>query len=148
MNWLRKGKSNEQLLAAATARLIADAEAFLVGDYANKLRLGGVTVPAWAQLNVLAHAGFQRFVEATAPIDVRRLPPSEASWPEQSWGCARRVLASEILRFVGNDPEILSRVQQSVLVPLEFQLMDDEEKSSLTAFELVQVTRAALRATK
>jgi hypothetical protein len=147
MKWLGQGRSNERLLAAGAARLIADTEAFLAGDYAKKLRLSGVTVPPWAQLNVLAHAGFKSFVEATAPIDVRP-SLSEANWPEESWRCARRVLASEILRFVGNDPEILCRVQQSVLVPLEFQLMDDEEKTGLTAFELVQVTRAALRATK
>jgi hypothetical protein len=147
MNWLKQGRNNERLLAAATVRLIADAEAFLAGDYAKKLRLSGVTVPDWAQLNILAHGGFQSFVEVTAPIDVRP-SLSEANWPEESWRCARRVLASEILRFVDNDPEILSLVQQSVLVPFEFELMDDEAKTSLTAFELVQVTRAALRATK
>jgi hypothetical protein len=147
MKSLGQGRSNERLLAAATARLIADAEAFLAGDYAKKVRLSGVTVPAWAQLNVLAHAGFKSFVEATAPIDVRQ-SLSEANWAEEPWRCARRVLASEILRLVGNDPEILCRVQQSVLVPLEFQLMNDKAKTSLSAFELVQVTRAALRATK
>jgi hypothetical protein len=147
MKSLGQGRRNERLLAAAAARLIADAEAFLAGDYAKKVRLSGVTVPAWAQLNVLAHAGFKSFVEATAPIDVRP-SLSEANWAEESWRCARRVLASEILRLVGNDPEILCRVQQSVLVPLEFQLMNDKAKTSLSAFELVQVTRAALRATK
>jgi hypothetical protein len=147
MKSLGQGRRNERLLAAAAARLIADAEAFLAGDYAKKVRLSGVTVPAWAQLNVLAHAGFKSFVEATAPIDVRP-SLSEANWAEESWRCARRVLASEILRLVGNDPEILCRVQQSVLVPLEFQLMNDTAKTSLSAFELVQVTRAALRATK
>jgi hypothetical protein len=147
MKSLGQGRRNERLLAAAAARLIADAEAFLAGDYAKKVRLSGVTVPAWAQLNVLAHAGFRSFVEATAPIDVRP-SLSEANWAEESWRCARRVLASEILRLVGNDPEILCRVQQSVLVPLEFQLMNDKAKTSLSAFELVQVTRAALRATK
>jgi hypothetical protein len=39
----------------------------------------------------------------------------------------------------------LSRVQRNVLVPLELRLIQREQESALTALELVQSTRSALR---
>ncbi|MGD0943680.1 MAG: hypothetical protein ABR972_05315 [Acidimicrobiales bacterium] len=62
-----------------------------------------------------------------------------------AWRNAERVLANELLELVENDPDVLSRVQQTVLVPLEFELMRTAAERGLTAFELVQSTRTALR---
>jgi hypothetical protein len=44
-----------------------------------------------------------------------------------------------------NGSGALSRVQETVLVPLELQLMHIEAESGLTALEFVQSIRAALR---
>jgi hypothetical protein len=68
-----------------------------------------------------------------------------ADWSEETWKTAQRLLANELLDIVSNDSAMLSLVQQTVLVPLELELMRTEATSGLTAYELLQSTRAALR---
>lgn len=129
--------------SAAGSRLIVDAEAFLAGDFAGHLRSQDEIVPAWARLNNLAHGDLQSLRQARRAF----VPTSSAAldWTETTWRNAERVLANELLEFVENDPEVLSRVQRTVLVPLELELMRTEAERGLTAFELVQSTRTALR---
>jgi hypothetical protein len=73
------------------------------------------------------------------------MPARFTDWSEQTWKTAQGVLAKELLDLVDNNSGTLSRVQHSALVPLELQLMRTEADSGLTALELVQSTRAALR---
>lgn len=65
-----------------------------------------------------------------------------ADLTEESWRSAQNLLARELNELVGNDPGLLLEVQRHVLVPLELQLM---RRDGLTAFELVELTRSALR---
>jgi len=129
--------------SAAGSRLIGDAEAFLAGDFADHLRGQNEIVPGWARLNNLAHGDLQSLRHARRAF----LPTSSMAfdWKETTWRNAERVLSDELLELVENHPDVLSRVQRTVLVPLEFELMRTEAERGLTAFELVQSTRTALR---
>jgi hypothetical protein len=139
----RFGQQNEdeRPLAAATSRLIADVEAFLCGDYANHLCRKRDPVPGWAWLNTFAHGDLQSLRRARRPL-LRRPSAVVADPTGHEWTVAQQVLAAELLELVEGDPKMLARMQQSVLMPLEFLLMQEDD---LTAFDLVQFTRAALR---
>jgi hypothetical protein len=131
----------ERPLTAASSRLVADAEAFLSGDYANHLCRKRDMVPGWARLNTFAHGDLRSVRRARRPQMIR--PPSAIVDPAaEEWIIAQQLLADELLELVDGDAEMLAYVQESVLVPLEFHLMQED---GLTAFDLVQFTRAALR---
>ncbi len=127
----------------ASSRLIADTEAFLSGEYASHLRRHRDAVPGWAQLNQIAHGDIESLRSARRRLAARR-PATFADPPEEAWRTAHELLAGEIIELVGGDPWLLSHLQLNVLVPLELQLMHEGD---LTAFELVQFTRSALRST-
>lgn len=137
---LRQGKERPSM--GASSRLIADTEAFLSGEYASHLRRHGDTLPGWAHLNQFAHGDIETLCRARRPPS--RRPATFADPPKEAWRTAHELLAGEILELVGIDPWLLSHLQRNVLVPLEFQLM---HQGGLTAFELVQLTRSALRST-
>jgi hypothetical protein len=123
--------------------LIAETEAFLSGDYASYLRSRRRGVPGWAWLNSFAHG------ELTVLRETQRLTHVLASvsgmaGAEKSWVQAQDILRRDLLTIVQDDPHCLKLVQQSILVPLELRLMELEANAGLTAYELVQATRAAL----
>jgi hypothetical protein len=118
-------------------------QAFLSGDYADYLRHRGEAMRGWARLNNLAHGDLESLCEPRRPFAVPK-SGAFADWLEETWRSAQGLLANELLELVDNEPGRLSRVQQTVLVPLEFELMQTEAESTLTALELVQSTRAAL----
>jgi hypothetical protein len=138
---LRQGKERPPI--GASSRLIADIEAFLSGEYAGHLRRHRDTVPGWAQLNQFAHGDIETLRTARRPLSARR-PATFADPSEEAWTTAHELLAGEIIELVGSDPWLLSHLQRNVLVPLELHLMHEGD---LTAFELVQFTRSALRST-
>jgi hypothetical protein len=140
----RRRKYDDSPVSAASCRLIDDTEAFLSGDYANHLRRRRDTVPGWARLNTFAHGDLETVRQVGHPFPAT-VPERLAEWSEETWKVAQRVLAKELLDLVDNDSGTLSRVQQTVLVPLELQLIHIEAESGLTALKLVQFTRAALR---
>jgi len=146
MRWFQPRRDDERPLTASSARLVADAEAFLAGEYANHLRRHRVAVPGWARLNRLAHGDLASLHQCRRPLATAK-SAAFADWPEESWRRAQQLLATELLKLVDNDPDKLSQVQRSVLVPLELRLIHVEEERSLTALELVQSTRSALRST-
>jgi hypothetical protein len=139
MTRFRERGGRERHCPSAT-RLVADAEAFLNGDYAAQLRRLGAEVPGWAQLNLLAHGDLQIIRRTRRPSATTRLA-TFADRADHTWTSALRMLARELFQMVEGDPEMLSSVQRRVLVPLELELMHE---SDLTAYELVQFTRAAL----
>jgi hypothetical protein len=141
MAWFGQHDEREQPLDAAGSRLIADAEAFLSGDYVGHLSRQRDMIPGWARLNTFAHGDLKKLRQARRPPVVT--PPATPADPEaEEWDIAHRVLADELLELVDGDAELLAYVQESVLVPLEFLLMHEDD---LNAFDLVQFTRAALR---
>jgi hypothetical protein len=141
MRWFRAGDAVDRQLERASSRLISETEAFMGGELAGRLRRQHANVPGWARLNFLAHGDLQG-LRVTRRLALARRSTTIAELTEESWGSAQLVLARELFELVGNDPHLLADVQRRVLVPLELQLMEHE---SLTAFELVQFTRAALR---
>jgi hypothetical protein len=131
----------ERPLTAASSRLIADAEAFLSGNYADHLGRQRDMIPGWARLNTFAHGDLASVRRARWPRVVK--PAAGRADPDfEEWDIAQQVLADELLELVDRDAELLAHVQESVLVPLEFLLMKEKD---LTALDLVQFTRAALR---
>ena len=136
-----KREHKKRPLVAASSRLVADAEAFLSGDYSNQLRRHSDPVPGWARLNSLAHGDIETLRRTRGPISAKK-PSIVVTRTDEAWRSALRVLSGELIELVDGDSAFLSRLQRCVLVPLEFQLMHEGD---LTAFELVQFTRAALR---
>ena len=136
--------SKRRSLSRDCDRLISDAEAFLSGDYENHVRRHDRRVPGWARLNRFAHGDLRIVRRARRPFAATK-SAAFADWPEEAWRSAQRIVASELLALVGDSPGLLLQLQRSVLVPLELELIGAEAKSHLTALELVQVTRLALR---
>jgi hypothetical protein len=130
--------------AADSSLLIAETEAFLSGEYANYLRSLQRGVPGWAWLNGLAHGGLPGLRETQRST---RILSSAMRVADRSWYEAQTILGRDLLWIVKGDPRRLTFIQQSILVPLELRLMELEANDGLTAYELVQATRAALRPT-
>ena len=57
---------------------------------------------------------------------------------EKAWFQAQSIVGRDLLRIVQDDPQRLTLVQQSILVPLELRLMELETDAGLTAYDLVQ----------
>lgn len=144
MTWFGSRKEVDRPLVSASSRLIADTEAFLSGQYADHLQRHRDAVPAWARLNALAHGDLATLGQDRRTLSATRLA-AIANSPEEVWRRAEQLLAAELLEFVDDDPEKLSCVQKSVLVPLELSLILVEVERGLSAAELVQATRSALR---
>jgi len=123
--------------------LIADTEAFLSGDYATYLKKRRRDVPGWAWLNSFAHGELTtlRVTQQSRQL----VSASRLAGAEKAWSQAQSIMGRDLLRIVQDDPQRLMLVQQSILVPLELRLMELETNSGLTAYDLVQATRAALR---
>jgi hypothetical protein len=145
MTWSKSGKDQEWFLAAGGADLVADVESFLSGGYANRLRQCGEAVPGWARLNAFAHGDVKDLVQMCRQRSRPRFV-GYSNWPEEAWRVTQQVLATEILNLVDGAVETLRRLQRTILVPLELELLNLEaQAASMTALELLQLTRAALR---
>lgn len=118
------------------AALSAETEAFLEGRIVEHLMTAGRTVPTWALLNRLAHASPSELA-SLAEIEGR---PGNAPEPgEPVWRAAQRSLASRLLARGARSDEI-TRIQRTVLVPLELRLIERSEVETVT---LRQAVRAA-----
>jgi hypothetical protein len=141
MRWFRARHTGDRKFELASSRLISETEAFMTGDLAGRLGRRSVPIPGWARLNSLAH-GDLHGLRTTRHLAMARRSATLADLTEESWRSAQNLLARELNELVGNDPGLLLEVQRHVLVPLELQLM---RRDGLTAFELVELTRSALR---
>jgi hypothetical protein len=135
-------RGGRRAIAAAGSRLIADIESFLSGRYEQQLLRNLEAVPAWARLNEFAHGTVEDLAEAVRHTAL--VSGSPPGGPDR-WRSARQVLAIDLLAVVGDDPVALSQLQFTVLVPLELHLMQSEWRDGMTPYELVRITRAALR---
>lgn len=140
--WFKGRRGKNQPLTPVGARLVAESEAFLSGTFAREMRVHGDAVPGWARLNLFAH-GELAVIEGLHRSD--GLTPALEAEDEDSWWSAQRALAAELVGLVDGDADLLGRIQQKVLVPLELRLIQVEAVQGLTARDLVQATRAALR---
>ena len=140
----RRHRSADSVPSVDASLLVAETEAFLSGEYATYLRSRRHGVPGWAWLNSFAHGQLPNLLETQrSPHALTSISRSKGD--DRAWLQAQSILGRDLLKIVQDDPQRLVLVQQSTLVPLELRLMKREATEGLTAYELVQVTRAALR---
>jgi hypothetical protein len=142
MRWHYKLNRPHATATASDARqLVAAAESFLAGRYEEYLRENHELIPGWTRLNGVAHGDLETLKDMVQSLNIRELR-MVAEHSDKAWRVAQEVIAAELVQLVMDNTQLLARIQQRVLVPLEFCLMDEEE---LAPLELVVLTRAALR---
>ena len=119
--------------------LVTECEAFLTGRYWQWLLENDCRVPAWAWVNKLAH-GTEEEINAYAAID--SVEPEIRGGAE--WHMAVAFLAQETIGEAANRGVSLARLQRSVLVPLELELLAWRTSSVDTPTALVTIVREAL----
>lgn len=134
-------RKNPSETDSGQSRLVAEIEAFLSGELVAELSQRGDPVPDWAWLNTLAHGDLCHVARLRRPTLLR--VDRTGDWTADAWRTAQGLLAKDLLELSRSDSEALTRLQRTVLVPLELELIQAEEQ--LSALELVQSTRAALR---
>jgi len=135
-------ESRVRRIRAAGPRLVADAEAFLNGDYLDHLRGQGDGATGWAWLNRSAHGDLESL--ARVPGSIISHIAQLGEWTNDEWFTAEQIIVSEVLDLVNEDPSALARLQKAVLIPLELRLIQVDLSRGLTPIELVRSTRAAL----
>ena len=118
----------------------SQAEAFVLGTYAKYLESSGRRIPSWAWINCLAHASESKLTA---------LANGTYSWGRDGWGSTQwyravSFLATELLTRAKASDQTVRRLQQVVLVPLEADLVREEERRRLGPADLVTLTLAAL----
>jgi hypothetical protein len=124
----RRRNSREDELADECA-------AFLTGVLADRWEAAGVTVPIWAWTNLLAHGSRDMMADAVSRPSRHRLL---TRW----WWIARAELADLILKMTAGSS--LSDLQESVLIPLELDLVDRTDVPFWTTRQWVNAVTAEL----
>jgi hypothetical protein len=142
MYWRRKLKrANAITTTVDRLQLVAAAESFLAGAYEQHLRGNDQLIPGWTRLNGIAHGDLDALTGMAKTLNVHDLP-SVIGHSEEAWRVAQAVIAADLVELVMGSDKLLERIQRRLLIPLEFCLMEEDQ---VTAFELVAMTRAALR---
>jgi hypothetical protein len=142
MYWRRKLKrANAITTTVDRLQLVAAAESFLAGAYEQHLRGNDQLIPGWTRLNGIAHGDLDALTGMAKTLNVHDLP-SVIGHSEEAWRVAQAVIAADLVELVMGSDKLLERIQRRLLIPLEFCLMEEDQ---VTAFELVVMTRAALR---
>ena len=100
-------------------RLARECEVYLSGSYAEYLETRERSVPNWAWINLLAHAGADELRELSA----RATFSPGLRGRTAAWWQAVAFLSAEILSRI-EDVEQLDELRRSVLVPLELEELD------------------------
>lgn len=119
------------------ALLAAASEDFLAGRLVEHDEFNGQPVPVWAWTNLLAHGSEQDLRAISDAPQLRR------SRTEKQWQKARSYLANEVLLSAESNGT-LSRVQKSVLVPLELDLASRSDVSRWSPALWVKAVERAL----
>jgi hypothetical protein len=98
--------------------MVANCEAFVRGQYAERLMERTERVPSWAWLNLVAHGTYDDLASARGP---RRVPGSMLLYTH--WVAARSYVISEVFAALDSDRGPLPRLQARVLRPLESKLV-------------------------
>jgi hypothetical protein len=119
----------------ASRRAVAGAARLLEGRSANVYRQYGLTPPAWAVLNQLAHGSPALIEELAGGRSHRRR--------RDLWERAERFLAAEVLTEAAEGADLLG-LQRRALVPLELAALDTGLLQLSTPSELVALVSQAL----
>lgn len=130
--WARRRRRAEE------RALVAETEAFLEGDLAERLEASAGYVPAWAWTNRLAHAS-----EGQLAAEQGAVLQTEAA-SRGKWRQARAYLAGEVLRAAALYGS-LAELQRDVLVPLEIELSRKYGPRGCRLADWVATVEVALR---
>jgi len=126
-------RREERAAQVAAGDVLDEAAALLGGRMVHRYE-PGETVPGWAWVNELAHAGWDELTRLADPTG-----PTSGS----SWEGAVEYLAAEVASAAGS-PAGLRELQRSRLVPLELDLLAANDRMVATPTELVQLVRYEL----
>jgi hypothetical protein len=115
--------------------IVLSSEQLLRGDAFNLYDRSREVAPAWAYVNVLAHADLERLTA----LALHNHRPTKG--PQSLLG----YLATEVLSSVHRQSKEITWLQYAVLIPLELALLDHEIYSPRTGPELVALVIGALR---
>jgi hypothetical protein len=121
--------------------LADEVEAFLTGRLVDHLSGCRQPVPAWAALNRLAHADrdeLRNLVERGGELRV-----THPSFVQPQWMATERFIAGQVLARSGT-AEALARIQRTMLIPLELQLIEWAKIEPLTEEQVLQAGAQAL----
>lgn len=96
---------------------VREAEALLAGGARHGYPLTQVPVPAWTEVNWLAHAD-------PALIGQRVRYESGLHRPQGTWAWATGLVARELLDLAAWRPELVVQLQRECLVPIELWLLE------------------------
>jgi hypothetical protein len=100
--------------------LVEETEAFLSGRLVDLVEASDGPLPAWLEINRLAHA---------APAELREAGRCRRILaPSGSWTWARAVLLRELLAPTDGDLDAIAERQRRCLVPVELELMCGERR--------------------
>ena len=135
----RQGRTFRPDFAAQCRRyLVEETEAFLDGRLASLVVDGEAPLPAWIEINWLAHA-------PTVDLKAFDLETGLSSRPG-SWSWARAVLLREMLDRTGGDEAAILDCQRRCLVPVELDLMDSVLRWASPQEVVIAITGRLVRA--
>ncbi len=114
MDWLGRQRRSARRDEAALAD---EAAAFLTGDFAMHLAFTGVGMPAWAQVNSLAHGRPSLLVR---DLELRRWVPERVG----SWARTTFDILEELVELAAGQTGQIEQLQRECLIPLELRLME------------------------
>jgi hypothetical protein len=115
----------------------AECQAWLAGEWAEYRTARGEDTPGWAWLNRLAHGS-----ESSLRV-MTRAPASTTT--EGSWDQLRACVADAVIRQAAGSGRSIPDLQQSVLIPIELSLFDDDGAGPTRDVEPLIRILAALR---
>lgn len=133
--------SREDPVESSASELALECEALLAGRYADHLRRQGRWAPAWAWVNVLAHATEEELAVAAAGGDRDQAPEPPGA---HEWRKALTFLADDVLCYVEARGITLRQLQLSTLIPLELELMGRGDGPTLNPGQLAGTVMAAV----
>jgi hypothetical protein len=118
--------------------VVNDSEAFLLGHLAERFMQQGSDIPAWAWLNLLAHATYDELRSEVTAEPMEHLGV-------RNWQRLRAYLATEVLA-IADGPGTLLALQESVLRSLELEVAASSEAKWWIPSEVASHVNAALAA--
>lgn len=122
------------------AALSGETEAFLDGLIIEHLTAARRMVPTWTVMNKLAHGSPSEIADLARTDGQNDNTPDHE---EPAWRTAQRTLAARLL-VRATTPDAIAQVQQTVLVPLEMQLIVRSEVETVTLRQVLSAASDAL----
>jgi hypothetical protein len=106
---------------AISSDVAEECESFLSGGYLDRLNDRSVEIPAWAWINLVAHAAPARVEE----LSMAALGPSTMRADHRAWWIVVRAIAERMVVTATESATTIEEIQSLTLVPIEFALMSN-----------------------